>query len=219
MSQTLEIREVWSNGRRYYTTPFGKLPSVTSILKATEPAEDKARLAAWQEKMREKGEDPDAISRDSAARGKNLHSMVETYLKTGVPGKGAWWASVWAFMQGVDRTQEMLIEHSIASPAGYAGALDLKATHNVTECVVDWKTSLKPKRLEWIEGFCMQTSAYTAALNLARQKVGRPCITSAAIVVAYERRACDVFWLTRDMLMDYYSRFLKRVDAFKQLTT
>lgn len=218
MTDAMEIRQVWSNGRRYYMTPFGKLPSVTSVLKATEPEEDKARLVEWQAKMRAQGEDPDAISRDSAERGKALHAMVETYLKTGTPGKGSWWGSVWSFLQGVDRTAPMLIEHSIASPVGYAGALDLQATHETTECVVDWKTSLKQKRREWIEGYLMQTSAYTAALNIARAKQGKPYITSAVVVVAYARRPCDTFWLNRADLIDYYGRFLKRLDAFKQLS-
>ena len=39
------------NGSRHYALDGSNLPSVTTILKATQSEEDKARLAAWKERV------------------------------------------------------------------------------------------------------------------------------------------------------------------------
>ena len=59
------------NGSRHYKTPFGALPSVTTILSATQG--NKASLERWNKKNPGKRE-------EAAARGTAVHSRMEHYL-------------------------------------------------------------------------------------------------------------------------------------------
>lgn len=59
------------NGSRHYKTPFGALPSVTTILSATQG--NKAALERWAKK------NPGGREA-AAARGTKVHSLMEEYL-------------------------------------------------------------------------------------------------------------------------------------------
>ncbi len=208
---TIGFREIWVGGQRYYVTPYGNLPSVTTVLKETRSAADIAGLEKW------KREEPDhaQISADAAARGKELHAMIEAYLKKGVTGTGRWWASVWPYLQNVDRHREVLIETPVCSPEGYAGCLDLLAYVGDELTLIDWKTARKRKRREWIGDYLLQAAAYAGAVNHARFAKGLPLIRHATIVVAYEAALADTFEMNRSELIACHRLFQQRLDAFK----
>ena len=66
------------NGGRHYDIDGAKLPSVTTILSATQSPEKKASLEAWKAKMGAKAADE---VRDTAAlRGTAMHTYLEHYL-------------------------------------------------------------------------------------------------------------------------------------------
>ena len=68
------------DGQRHYDINNGKwkLPSVTTILKATEPQEKQDSLAAWRARV---GEDTAAkITAESANRGTAMHKILEKYI-------------------------------------------------------------------------------------------------------------------------------------------
>ena len=66
------------NGGRHYDIDGDKLPSVTTILSATQSDEKKASLAAWKARMGDKAADE---VRDTAAlRGTAMHTYLEHYL-------------------------------------------------------------------------------------------------------------------------------------------
>jgi hypothetical protein len=74
-----EITE--ENGKRQYESVCGlKAASTTTVLSAYE---DKDFLEVWRQKMRQSGEDPDAIGDESARVGTLAHSFVENYLLWG----------------------------------------------------------------------------------------------------------------------------------------
>lgn len=51
------IRAIDTDAGRVYETPIGTLPGVNTILDATEPEEDRARLRGWRERqVKELGE-------------------------------------------------------------------------------------------------------------------------------------------------------------------
>ena len=66
------------DGKRVYSINGEALPSVTTILQATEPPEKKAILDAW--KKRVGAENADKIRDQAAARGSILHRIVENYI-------------------------------------------------------------------------------------------------------------------------------------------
>ena len=66
------------NNKRHYDVGEEKLPSVTTILSATQSDEKKASLARWTQSV---GEDQAVKIRDQAAeRGTIMHRVLEGYL-------------------------------------------------------------------------------------------------------------------------------------------
>ena len=65
------------NGSRHYSLDGSNLPSVTTILKATQSAEDKARLAAWKSRVGHIA--AERISTEAKNRGSSMHSYLEKY--------------------------------------------------------------------------------------------------------------------------------------------
>ena len=65
-------------GKRHYVFDQEKLPSVTTILDATQSAEKRESLAKWREKMGE--ENAARIVDESAARGTAMHKILEKYV-------------------------------------------------------------------------------------------------------------------------------------------
>ena len=72
-----------SSGKRLYATPQGhKVPSVTTILDKTKPAESRIALANWRKAVGEKK--AQEITTEAANRGTRMHKFLEDYVK-GVP--------------------------------------------------------------------------------------------------------------------------------------
>jgi hypothetical protein len=70
------------NGKRQYESVCGlKAASTTTVLSAYE---DKDFLEVWKEKKIAEGENPDAISEESARVGSRSHEYIESYLIDGV---------------------------------------------------------------------------------------------------------------------------------------
>ena len=65
-------------GKRHYVFDKEKLPSVTTILDATQAAEKRESLAKWREKMGE--ENAARIVEESATRGTAMHKILEKYV-------------------------------------------------------------------------------------------------------------------------------------------
>ena len=64
--------------RHYNIDDKEKLPSVTTILKATESEEKKQKLAEWRERIGE--EAATRIVDESGARGTAMHKILEKYI-------------------------------------------------------------------------------------------------------------------------------------------
>ena len=65
-------------GVRHYDVGREKLPSVTTILKATESEEKKQSLANWASRIGESA--AEKIVSESAARGTAMHKILEKYI-------------------------------------------------------------------------------------------------------------------------------------------
>ncbi len=227
-------REV--NGIRLYQTAGGEFPSVTSILKKTMPYQERKRLQDWRKKVG--AEEAQKIANAAAGRGTKLHAMCEHYaealqrgerLYTGattaavirngqtvVIGEGPWWESVAPFMARVSAPE--LIESKLWHPRGFAGSLDLCASVDGVPAVIDFKTASKRKDPRWITDHYMQVSAYVAGVNHVFRKLqGRTdSVKSAWIVIGYEDREADAFYLSAPEITPWYQAFCRRVDEFKE---
>ena len=160
------------NGKRQYVTPNGKVPSVTTILEATKPAEAKKALYEWRKRVGP--EKAQAITTDAANRGTRMHTYLETYVKTGLlPPRGSnpfSWASHMMAEQvignGLCNVSEYWgVEVPLYFPEIYAGTTDCCGVHNSSESILDFKQTNKPKKEEWIDDYKLQLVAYATAHN------------------------------------------------------
>ena len=66
------------SGSRHYSLDGSNLPSVTTILKATQSEEDKAAIAAWKERVGYA--EAERIKNEASSRGNSMHSFIEQFL-------------------------------------------------------------------------------------------------------------------------------------------
>jgi genome maintenance exonuclease 1 len=67
------------NGKRHYDVKSEKLPSVTTILSATQSPEKQASLAAWRVRVGEN--EATRIVDDAGNRGTAMHKILEEYIR------------------------------------------------------------------------------------------------------------------------------------------
>jgi len=72
------IREMIDGKRHYEINGIEKLPSVTTILKATEPDEKRESLQAWRDRVGEA--EATRIVDSAGARGTAMHKILEKYI-------------------------------------------------------------------------------------------------------------------------------------------
>jgi genome maintenance exonuclease 1 len=162
-----------SSGKRLYACPDGsRVPSVTTILDKTKPAEARAALANWKKAVGEKK--AQEIVTEAAGRGTRMHKFLEDYikgepLKETVSNPYAQQSLIMAHKvieQGFPEVEEVWgSEVPLYFPELYAGTTDCVGIHNGDEAILDFKQTNKPKKLEWIDDYFLQLTAYALAHN------------------------------------------------------
>jgi len=208
------MREV-IKGKRHYAINQDKLPSVTTILSATQSADKAASLAAWRKRV---GEDSATRIVDSAgARGTAMHKILEEYIKgdgymdlTTVGQEAHNMAKV-VIEKGLCNVSEIYgLEATLYYPGLYAGATDLVALHKGDIAICDFKQTNKPKKREWIEDYCVQLAAYTMAHNY----VYKTEIQKGVIMMCSKDNYYQEFIIQGLEMRKYQHEFLKRVDQY-----
>lgn len=202
---TLDIDED-ADGARYYNTPIGRLPSVTTILRATE---DQPGLDAWRSRV-----GPVYAARIAAharERGVAFHEEMEAYLQGGRPATGGspYLESVRPFLQRLGEVA--LVEGSVWHPLGFAGCVDCVAWVDGVLSIIDWKTTSSPKLEHWVTDQHLQVAAYRAAVE-DRYKVE---IQRSFVVFALAYEEAQVFE-TMD-LDGEWTEFVERFEMFQEL--
>lgn len=160
-------------GKRLYSCPDGsKVPSVTTILDKTKPPEKVKALMEWRNRVgHAKAQE---ITTEAASRGTRMHKYLEDYVKTGTinaPGSNPFSHQSHAMAktvinEGLVHVNEIWgVEVSLYYPGLYAGTTDGVGVHKLRESILDYKQTNKPKKLEWIEDYFLQLTAYALAHN------------------------------------------------------
>jgi len=163
------VREM-VEGQRHYILNQEKLPSVTTVLSATQSAEKRESLAKWRERVGEA--EATRIVDSAGARGTAMHKILEKYvlgegyLDETTVGKQAHNMALQVIQSGLSNITEYYgTECTLYYPGLYAGQTDLVAIHKGEDAIIDFKQTNKPKRREWIEDYCLQLAAYAMAHN------------------------------------------------------
>ena len=157
-------------GSRHYDVNDEKLPSVTTILQATQDAEKAESLKRWTQKVGEV--EAERVKNQAAKRGTAMHSYLETYLQGGKVldlrdvGREASSMAETIIAKGFNDLEEIWgSEVTLFYPNLYAGATDLCGIYQGRESIIDFKQSNKPKKAEWIKDYKLQMIAYAMAHN------------------------------------------------------
>ena len=161
------IRETLK-GVRHYDVNDEKLPSVTTILQATQSLEKAESLARWASRVGQV--EADRIKNNAAKRGTAMHSYLETYLQGGKVldlrdvGREASSMAETIIAKGFNDLEEIWgVECTLHYPGLYAGQTDMCGIYQGRESIIDFKQTNKPKKVEWIDDYKLQLVAYATA--------------------------------------------------------
>lgn len=196
------IAETTSSGRTYITPEGNKYPSITTCLSIL----SRESIKKWREKVGE--EEANRISGRAAGRGTRVHKMCEDYLNNCLDINKYTPADKQTFYDlqpildshiGLVRGQEVPL---YSNYLGVAGRVDCVAEWDGRLSVIDFKTSRKLKKKEWISGYFMQASAYCVMFE---ERTGIP-IDKIVIVIAVDGEPPQVFEEKRDNYIEDCAR-------------
>ena len=236
VTSDLPYRIQTSAGHRKYLCSGIYMPSVTTVLSATESEKSKAGLRNWQKN------NPGALEAAST-RGSAIHLGCENYLRGLNPDVPEdyldFWNGMSTYLDWFDtihwserplrqdwydlRSDDKEVAFVWSTEHKYAGCPDLVGEIGGLKVIADFKTSngpyssVSPDRGDRIgyggwrkyQKCAQQLAAYRYALN---ERVGYLCDV-ALIIVATEETTQGIF-IDGDQLDLYEARFLKRAKLF-----
>jgi len=206
------------NDERHYEVGTEKLPSVTTILAATQSDEKRASLAKWKAKVGDV--EADRIKNTAATRGTAMHSFLESHLNgQGLldltdEGRAARSMAETIIKQGLGDLQEIWgNEVVLYYPELYAGQTDLCGIYQGRDSIIDFKQSNKPKQDSWIEDYYLQGAAYATAHDC----IYGTNIEQTVILICTPDNFFQRFIVNGQRFKHYKSEWLKKVDKYYQL--
>ena len=179
------------DGVRFYKVPdkdeFLKLVSITSVTSHW----SREKFAKWRKKVGE--EKANEITRKATARGTDMHSMTEQYLKNeDLPKVNPMGDMLFKIakptLNKIDNIHSL--EGSLYSKElGVAGTVDCIAEYEGELAVIDFKTSKKPKPRAWIDGYFVQAAAYACMYY----ELTGIAVKKLVIIMACEDGDCVVY--------------------------
>ena len=203
------------SGSRHYDIGQEKLPSVTTILAATQSEEKRQSLQRWKDRV---GLDAaDQIKNEAANRGTAMHAYLEDHLsgKNRIDltpiGQEARTMAQMIVDQGLKDLNEIWgSEVTVHYPGLYAGATDVAGIYNSAESIIDFKQSNKPKRREWISDYFTQLGAYAMAHN----HVYGTKINQGVILMCTKDNLFQKFIVDGQEFVRFQHDFLRKVDQY-----
>ena len=202
------------NGKRHYDIKSEKLPSVTTIISATESPEKTASLDAWRQRVGVKK--AALITKEASDRGTSMHSILEDYMIKGqldlvpenvLPHNMA----IQIIQNGLSNVTEYYgLEAVLYYPGLYAGATDVVGVHKGEDAIIDFKQTNQPKKREWIEDYCLQLAAYAMAHNF----IYKTSISKGVIMMCSKDNFYQEFIIEGKEFQKYQHDFLRKVDQY-----
>lgn len=236
VEEILEIEEPDSGSPARIGLNRGKdrpsVPSVTRILQQTLSPDQIFYLERWKKKMiAELGEEGfKEYSQNLFRQGKLFHSALEDILTSGATWKDrnpsqtpeyppeveGYMASISHILEDVSAVKaiESTVQHNTLN---YLGIVDCVARYRGVLCVIDWKTSEKPKPfLGNTYDNPIQVAAYAGALNSDDNYKYQ--VENGLIVVAYKDGSpAHAHQLNSKLILEYWNTWLVRLEKFAEL--
>jgi len=204
-------RKTTESGRKYFTPEGNAYPSITTVLSII----GKEKIIEWRKRVGEA--EADKISQQAATRGTAVHKLAEDYLNNIENWQGDQMpANLFTFNQIKSvldkRVNNIWMQESFlySDKLKCAGQVDCIAEFDGELSIIDFKTSRKPKKLEWITNYFIQVSFYAAAFL---ERTGIP-IKQGVILIAVDDNEPQVFKINT---YDYLEHFLSVRKKYKEM--
>jgi len=186
--------------KRHYKTPEGKdYPSVTNVLSIL--SEDSIRK--WRARVGE--EEANRISGKASVRGTAVHAIIEDYINNKEDYQKEYTPFIIGSFLDVKPILDSRIGKVYAQEAALysnhlemAGRVDCVAEFDGKLSIIDFKTSAKTKKKEWITNYFIQESAYSI---MWEERTGMP-ITQLVTIISVDNEEPQVFIEHRDNWTD-----------------
>jgi hypothetical protein len=204
-------RETTKSGRKYFTPEGNAYPSITTVLGVL----NKEGIIAWRQRVGEA--EANRISQQAATRGTAVHKLAEDYLDNKEDwNKGAMPSNLQSFndlksildqrLNNVWFQEEFLYSDRLKC----AGQVDCIAEFDGQLSIVDFKTSRKPKKEEWITNYFIQASFYAAAFY---ERTSIP-IKQGVILITVDGSEPQIFKVNT---YDYLEHFIAVRKKYKEM--
>lgn len=208
------------DGVRYYSVPDNgdllKLVSITSITSH----KNRQIFIDWRKKVGDAK--ADKITKQSTSRGTDMHTLTECYLKN-IDLPKVQPLSDYLFKIAKPELNKInnihALEKSLYSKVlGIAGTVDCIAEFDGELAIIDFKTSKKPKPVEWIEHYFVQCMAYGCMLY----ELTGISVKKLVIIMACENGECVVYEETDKtkyikLLQEYIREFVNyKLETYAQ---
>jgi len=201
--------ETTDTGRKYKCPNGISYPSVTTVLSIL--SEDAIR--AWRKRVGE--EEANKISHRAATRGTAVHSIIEDYINNKEDYSEGYMPNVIENFKDIKGILDERIGKVYAQEVPLysehlelAGRVDCVAEFDGVLSIVDFKTSRKLKKKEWIEGYFIQESAYAI---MWEERTGTP-IVNLVTIISVDGEEAQVFKEHRD---NWAPKLLETINEYK----
>jgi hypothetical protein len=203
-------RKTTEGGRRYFTPEGNAYPSITTVLGIL----SKQGILEWRKKVGEA--EANKISQQASVRGTAVHKLAEDYLNNDPNWKeGAMPTNLFSF-EDIKKIMDKRLDNIwmqevflYSDRLKTAGQVDCIAEFDGQLSIIDFKTSRKPKKEEWITSYFIQASFYAAAFY---ERTGIP-IKQGVILITVDHHEPQVFKINT---YDYLEHFLNVRKEYKK---
>ena len=209
----IEMTAEMVEGKRVYSTPEGKkYPSVTTVI--SNNAKKAKAIARWRKNVGE--EKANNITRRSTTRGTHFHSIVEDYINNELdlekykehPLPVVMFKQSKAYLNKINNIY--LQEAALYSDhLELAGRVDCIAEYDGLLSIIDFKTSAKEKKEQYLYDYFVQETAY-ACMLLERYKLR---VKQLVTIVSCEDGETQV--VIRPLKKEYLASLFKYIDEYQ----
>ena len=196
------------NRKRFYDTPTGFYPSITTVLGVRK--EKKKGLMEWRNRV---GNDvANHIMRTAASRGTAVHTMCEDFLNNKEVVKDDFPFLPWCLFSQLKPTLVKSVNNIYAQEAGLWSEkyrLDCIAEWNGVPSIIDFKTSRSERKESYNFEYYMQASAYA---EMFEERTGIE-INQIVILVVTEDGLVQEFVKDKN---DYLQDLVETIDLFTE---
>ena len=204
------VAETSSSGRKYAAPNGVRYPSVTTVLAIL----SEEFIQRWRARVGE--EEANKVSHRASTRGTAVHECIEKYLDNDENYAEGYMPNIIDNFKAVrpvldERIGTIYLQEAAlySEHLGLAGRVDCVGEFDGVLSIIDFKTSKKIKKKEWITNYFIQEAAYAI---MWEERTGTP-IVNLVTIITVDNEAPQVFVEHRD---NWVPKLLETINEYKR---